>query len=78
MGQTQQSQTPTTTPCHIKHGSDKRCKCEVCCDTGWILIRQNIEGYGDNILFARACDRCKIQRRLADTTGIPQNIAMQI
>lgn len=71
MGQTQQNQTQTITPCHIKHGSDKQFKCKQCHDVGWILMWQNIEDYGDNILFARACDRCKIQRRLADTTGIP-------
>lgn len=59
-----------TTACRIKHGTENQYKCRVCGDTGWVLMRQNIEDYGDNILFARACDKCKIQRRLADTTGI--------
>lgn len=71
MEQTQQSQMQMTTACRIKHGTENQYKCRVCCDTGWVLMRQNIEDYGDNILFARACDKCKIQRRLADTTGIP-------
>lgn len=70
MGQTQRGQVQMTTACHTKHGADKQCKCKVCCDTGWILMRQNVADYGDGILFARACDKCKIQRRLADTTGI--------
>ena len=70
MEQTQQSQMQMTTACRIKHGTENQYKCRVCGDTGWVLMRQNIEDYGDNILFARACDKCKIQRRLADTTGI--------
>ena len=40
---------------HTKHGADKQYKCLVCCDTGWILMRQNVADYGDGILFARAC-----------------------
>lgn len=66
-----QEQMQTIMPSHIKHGANRQYKCKVCCDTGWILERQNIEDYGKNILFAKPCDKCQIQRRLADTTGIP-------
>ena len=54
-----------------KSGTDRVYKCLTCEDTGWIIFRQNVEDYGKNILFAKPCDKCQIQRRLADTTGIP-------
>lgn len=59
-----------TIPCHTKHGI-KQYKCEVCHDTGWVLEWKDIEDYGKNILFAKTCGKCMIQRRLADTTGVP-------
>lgn len=35
------------------------------------MFRKSVEDYSDNVLFAKPCEKCKMQRRLSDVTGVP-------
>ncbi len=45
--------------------------CPVCGGTGFILSREQVEGYDVPLEFARPCTKCQGERRLEDRTGIP-------
>lgn len=66
-----QEQMQTIIPSHTRHGTDLVYKCETCHDTGWILEKQDVTDYGRGVLFAKPCERCRVQRRLSDVTGVP-------
>lgn len=45
--------------------------CPVCGGTGWELYRQEVDGYETSLEFARPCTKCRMKKRLQDTTGVP-------
>lgn len=53
-------------PCLSDYGND----CPKCGGTGYIMIKNEIEGYGE-IEEAKACPVCKGQKRTSDVTGVP-------
>lgn len=67
----QANQATMTIQSHTSLGIDKVYKCSTCHDTGWVMFRKNVEDYSDNVLFAKPCEKCKMQRRLSDVTGVP-------
>ena len=71
MGQMQE----TTTECLTNHGtSNTVCVCPVCGGTGWDTYLADVLDYGAipvSLLYAKICPRCRIERRMCDSTGIP-------
>lgn len=45
--------------------------CPVCGGTGYELFLGKLNGYEIPLEFARPCTKCRTQRRLQDTTGVP-------